>query len=194
MLPAPCCSPRASAHARKTPARASDSIGTHIEDAAGHDIATIKDLVVCSSGQVVAVVEVNSRDDAMVGVPLGQLYASWLKSCEFHDAAGTTDKQEATGTQEERIGDGHGVGDVKDLAIDLCTGEAVYVIVSTGGVLGMGTSLHAIPFKHLTINERDVVIPMTSEGLSRLPKLDLDRLPAGTAMATVPERGQLATH
>jgi sporulation protein YlmC with PRC-barrel domain len=74
--------------------------------------------------------------------------------------------------------DGDGIGDVKDVAIDLRNSQVAYAIVSTGGVLGMGNAMHAIPFDRLTINEDSVTVPMTKEGVEKLPNLDLDRLPA----------------
>lgn len=251
-------------HGILAPARASEIIGMNIEDAAGNDIAEIKDLVVCDSGEVMAVVEVDARDDAKVGIPLNQLMVrldddqreakamdkdtpaaagsetpdiekfalkgdrtlfdaapilqdeklldhAWLRSSVDHykgkaaaKAMGDKEKDGMKDGDVEKmyaakptcvkrlIGedvkgtDGDGIGDVKDVAIDLGSSQVAYAIVSTGGVLGMGNQMHAVPFDRLTINEDSVTIPMTKDGVSKLPSVDLDRLPAhATGMSSI---------
>jgi sporulation protein YlmC with PRC-barrel domain len=240
-------------------------------DAGGKKIAEIKDLVVCDSGEVVAIVETETRDDALVGVPLCHLQVKidedqreakakdkeenlakgaptpdidnfalmgdrtlldtapvlkdektldvmWVTSSREHfgvdknatkpEAAGergtSTEKAVAsTATKptcvKHLIGenvkgsDGDGIGDVKDLAIDLRTNQVAYAIVSTGGMLGMGDALHAIPFSQLTITEDVVTVPMNKDGVSNLPKLDIDRLPNNSTSMVLPERGSVAT-
>jgi sporulation protein YlmC with PRC-barrel domain len=241
-----------------TPARASEIIGQNIEDSTGKDIAEIKDLVVCDSGEVYAVVEADARDDALFAVPLNKLQArcdeddkevkakddmattagaktpdiekfaligdrtlfdsapvlkdaknideAWLKSSRAHydgkKADGMKDGTAMAATKpacvKRLIGEdvkgtgGDGIGDVKDLAIDLRNSHVAYAIVSSGGVLGVGDSLHAIPFERLTLGEDSVSIPMTKDGVSKLPKLDMERLPAGTA--SIPASGDLSDH
>lgn len=242
------------------PARASDIIGAEIVDAAGKEFATIKDLAVSDSGEVVACVE--REDDLLVCVPLDQLQA------RFDDADDTTQASEpgrlgktpeiaqfllkgdralldsAPGVKEMKLvdgaclkrsvdhfdgkpmskddmdahkaktgsdtamisdlkahcvkaligenvkgTDGDGIGDIKDLAIDLSNGKVAYAIVSAGGVLGVGNTLHAVAYDRLTVNEEWVTIPMTKDGVSKLPNLDMDRLPAnptGSLDADVP--------
>ncbi|MCB9897897.1 MAG: PRC-barrel domain-containing protein [Planctomycetes bacterium] len=74
-------------------------------------------------------------------------------------------------------GEGANLGDIEDVAIDLGTHRIAYVVVSTGGVLGMGETLHAVSYDGLTANDDSTMgLAMTSDGLANQPILDLDRL------------------
>ena len=44
---------------------------------------------------------------------------------------------------------GDNLGDIKELVLDPRSGKVVYVVVSFGGVLGMGDKLFIIPWKAL---------------------------------------------
>jgi len=238
-----------------TPARASKIIGTNIVDSAGKDIAEIKDLMVCESGEVAACIE--RKDDTYTCVPLSHLEPRFTKSDEpeakakadekamngetpnikvfaftgdaalFASAPGVKDMKMVDGTcmkrsmdhfsgqatgdmkddskpmgekdmakasmripcakkligQDVKGTDGEKIGDVKDLAIDLHNNKVAYAIVSTGGVLGMGDKLHAVSFDRLTCNDDACTVPMTKDGLSALPTIDIDRLPTNPTAA-----------
>ena len=44
---------------------------------------------------------------------------------------------------------GEGLGDIKDLMIDLSTGRVAYAVVEFGGLFGIGSKLFAVPLKAL---------------------------------------------
>ena len=75
----------ASAHGITTPALASKIIGTNIVDSSGKDIAEIKDLMVCDSGEVYACVE--RKDDMYTCIPMSDLQPKLTKSDDPEDKA-----------------------------------------------------------------------------------------------------------
>ncbi len=247
--------------APETPARASKLIGLNIVDAAGKDIAEIKDLMVADSGEVVACVE--REDDLYFCVPMSMLEARLTKSdepearakaqAEASMSGATPDIKQFTLKGDRALFDsvptvkdakmvdrecmkhsmdhfagrpmaapkgeadskdskampgheammaatkpcsvktllgskvkgsgGDDVGDVQDLAIDLRGNLVAYAIVSTGGVLGVGDKLHAVAFDRLTWSDGTITIPMTGDSVSKLPDLDMDRLPVNLTSA-----------
>jgi uncharacterized protein YrrD len=48
--------------------------------------------------------------------------------------------------------DGGDVGKISDIMLDVRGGRIAYAVLSEGGFLGMGTSLHAIPWNALTLD------------------------------------------
>ena len=53
--------------------------------------------------------------------------------------------------------DGEDLGDIKELMIDMQSGEVAYAVLSFGGMLGMGDKLFAVPWAALkldTVNKR----------------------------------------
>ena len=48
--------------------------------------------------------------------------------------------------------DGGEVGTISDIMLDVRAGKIAYAVLSEGGFLGMGTSLHAIPWNALTLD------------------------------------------
>lgn len=44
---------------------------------------------------------------------------------------------------------GDGLGDIKDLMIDLSSGRVAYAVVEFGGLFGIGSKLFAVPLKAL---------------------------------------------
>jgi len=72
--------------------------------------------------------------------------------------------------------DGVELGRIDDFALDLGTGMVSYVIVSAGGLLGVGQSLHAIRFDSITLNADSVSTMMNKDSFSKLPDLDIERL------------------
>lgn len=64
---------------------------------------------------------------------------------------------------------GENVGDVKDVVLDN-NGAVAYVIVSTGGFLGVGDRLHAVPWSALDSREKkDFFIDIDKESLQKAP-------------------------
>jgi sporulation protein YlmC with PRC-barrel domain len=74
---------------------------------------------------------------------------------------------------------GEKVGDVRDVAVDLGRGQLAYVVISTGGVMGMGDKLHGIALVRLTRsnNGKEVSLPVSKDGLKALRGFDIDHLP-----------------
>ena len=69
---------------------------------------------------------------------------------------------------------GDNLGDIKELVLDPRSGKVVYVVVSFGGVLGMGSKLFAIPWKALVWN-RDkeyYVLDLDKDTLKKAPGFD----------------------
>lgn len=74
---------------------------------------------------------------------------------------------------------GENLGDIKDLMLDLDTGSIAYVVLSFGGMLGMGDKLFAIPFESLRVDtdREHVVLDVPKERLEEAPGFDEDHWP-----------------
>jgi sporulation protein YlmC with PRC-barrel domain len=72
-----------------------------------------------------------------------------------------------------------GLGDVSDLLVNLDAGQVIYVLLGSGGFLGIGQSVTAIPWEAFTMSSEDntLVLDMTSEELGTAPQLNLEGLP-----------------
>ena len=46
------------------------------------------------------------------------------------------------------------LGKIHDLVINFDNGDIAYVVISSGGVLGIGDTLHAVPWKALSLNSQ----------------------------------------
>lgn len=74
---------------------------------------------------------------------------------------------------------GDNLGDIKDIMIDLNSGQISYVVLSFGGFLGMGDKYFAIPweaFKIDTVN-KEFVLSVPKEKLENAPGFDKDVWP-----------------
>lgn len=71
------------------------------------------------------------------------------------------------------------MGDIKDLMIDLRTGEIQYAVLSFGGFLGMGDKLFAVPMNAFDIDTYDekFVLDVNKERLENAPGFDKDNWP-----------------
>lgn len=74
-----------------------------------------------------------------------------------------------------------GLGQVKDLMIDAATGRIVYALISSGGLLGVGEKIHAVPFAALRPAARgeDLMLAIDRsqwDGLAALREDELDLL------------------
>lgn len=54
--------------------------------------------------------------------------------------------------------DGEHVGKISDIMLDVRSGRIAYAVLSEGGFLGFGTTLHAIPWGALTLNVHEKVL------------------------------------
>lgn len=48
--------------------------------------------------------------------------------------------------------DGEHAGKIADIMLDICSGRIGYLVLAEGGFLGMGTTLHAIPWNALALD------------------------------------------
>lgn len=75
---------------------------------------------------------------------------------------------------------GDDIGDIENLAVDAETGRVPFVVVGTGGFLGMGETLRAIPIDKLRVvgqgDERGLVADVSSDEIEELPKFTRDRV------------------
>lgn len=71
------------------------------------------------------------------------------------------------------------LGDIKEIMLDMRTGEVAYAVLSFGGILGMGEKLFAVPWQSLTldtINKR-FLLDVGKEHLKNAPGFDKDNWP-----------------
>lgn len=71
------------------------------------------------------------------------------------------------------------IGNVKDLVVDMESGEIIAVIISTGGFLGLGESLSAVPVAVLRYDDQaeGFKTKLTKEQLGRAPNFKADAWP-----------------
>lgn len=69
--------------------------------------------------------------------------------------------------------DGQRLGDIKDIVINLDKGTVSYAVLSSGGVLGVGEKLLAVPLNAFTrsADERHLVLNATRENISQAESL-----------------------
>ncbi len=74
---------------------------------------------------------------------------------------------------------GHDLGKVDEIMLDLPSGRIAYVVVSYGGVLGMGNKLFAIPWEAVKVDEDDkaLILDVAKERLETAPGFDKDNWP-----------------
>ena len=71
------------------------------------------------------------------------------------------------------------LGDIKEIMLDMRTGQVAYAVLSFGGWLGMGDKLFAVPWQSLeldTVNKR-FVLDVSKEHLKNAPGFDKDHWP-----------------
>lgn len=71
------------------------------------------------------------------------------------------------------------LGQVKDVVVDLPSGKVLYVVISSGGVLGVGETFHGITLDSLVANgDAGFTLNTDLKTLDSSPGIDLDRLPS----------------
>ena len=75
-------------------------------------------------------------------------------------------------------GPGEKVGDIEDIVLDR-HGTVAYAVVSTGGFLGVGERLHAVPWRSLEANAAagQFLLDVDREKLGKVPGFDNSRFP-----------------
>jgi sporulation protein YlmC with PRC-barrel domain len=76
--------------------------------------------------------------------------------------------------------EGDEVGKVKEIMLDVQSGRIAYVVMSSGGFLGIGDKLMAIPWSALTLDtdRKCFLLPMTAERIKNAPGFDKDHWPS----------------
>lgn len=74
---------------------------------------------------------------------------------------------------------GENLGAIKDIVLDKYEGQVRYVVLSFGGILGMGDKLFALPWKaiHYDESEDSFVLDVDKERLKNAPGFDKDNWP-----------------
>ena len=75
--------------------------------------------------------------------------------------------------------DDEDLGAIKEIMLDMQSGEVAYAVLSFGGVMGMGEKLFAVPWQSLTldtINKR-FILDIDKEQLKNAPGFDKDNWP-----------------
>jgi sporulation protein YlmC with PRC-barrel domain len=80
------------------------------------------------------------------------------------------------------------LGNIKDLMVDMQSGKIRYVVMSSGGFLGMGDRLFAVPWGALKCDSQNkrFILDVDAERLKAAPGFDKDHWPnmADTTWAT----------
>src|SRR5258705_3811562 len=76
--------------------------------------------------------------------------------------------------------DGEHVGKISDIMLDVRSGRIAYAVLAEGGFLGMGSTLHAIPWSALTLatDEKCFLVDITAEQIKNEPGFDKDQWPS----------------
>jgi sporulation protein YlmC with PRC-barrel domain len=75
--------------------------------------------------------------------------------------------------------DDEDLGDIKEIMLDMQSGEVAYAVLSFGGVLGMGEKLFAVPWQSLTLDtvNKRFILDIDKEQLKNAPGFDKDNWP-----------------
>lgn len=89
-------------------------------------------------------------------------------------AAGTLDGNKVISS------DGEDLGKISDIMLDVRGGRVAYAVLTAGGFLGMGGTLHAIPWSALTLDPADQCFRLdaTAEHVKSAPGFDKDHWPS----------------
>ena len=74
---------------------------------------------------------------------------------------------------------GEDLGNIKEIMIDLQSGNIAYVVVSFGGFLGMGNKLFAMPWEAFVVDEKKekVIVDVDKDVLKDAPGFEKDNWP-----------------
>ena len=77
-----------------------------------------------------------------------------------------------------RLGDD--LGTIKEIMIDVPSGRVAYAVMSSGGLLGIGDKLFAIPWSALTldVDRKCFILDVDAERLKQAPGFDKDHWPS----------------
>ena len=74
---------------------------------------------------------------------------------------------------------GEKLGDLKDIVLDTANGGIVYAVMASGGVLGMGEKLFAVPWQALRLggDDENLILDASPDRLKNAPGFDKDHWP-----------------
>lgn len=92
--------------------------------------------------------------------------------------ASTLEGNRLINLQEETL------GVVKEIMLDVPRGRIAYVVMSSGGILGLGDKLFALPFSALTLDtdRKCFIVDAPKEKIENAPGFDKDRWPDAADM------------
>jgi len=75
---------------------------------------------------------------------------------------------------------GEHLGELKEIMLDINTGQVAYAVLSFGGFLGMGNKLFAMPWEALTVDTERAcfLLDVSREQLDHAPGFDKDNWPS----------------
>ena len=75
--------------------------------------------------------------------------------------------------------DGEHVGEISEIMLDVPHGRIAYAVLTTGGFLGIGDTLHAIPWNALVMDtdEKCFRLGLTAERIKAAPGFNKDQWP-----------------
>lgn len=75
--------------------------------------------------------------------------------------------------------DDEDLGDIKEIMLDVATGDIAYAVLSFGGILGLGEKLFAVPWKALTLDTENkrFILNVSKTRLKDAPGFDKDAWP-----------------
>lgn len=78
-----------------------------------------------------------------------------------------------------RSPDGDDLGQLEEIVIDLDSGRVSYAVLASGGFLGLGDKLFAIPWDMLSVDaeNKEVIVDVSKETLENAPGFDKDNWP-----------------
>lgn len=85
-------------------------------------------------------------------------------------SAGAITGDDVCNLQEEKL------GTTQDIMLDVTTGKIQYAVLSSGGILGMGNHLYAVPWSALKLDAeyQRFALDMDEEPLKTAPGFDKD--------------------
>ena len=71
------------------------------------------------------------------------------------------------------------LGEIKEFMLDMRTGKVAYAVMSSGGVLGIGEKLFAVPFQALTLDtvNKRFTMNVAKDHIENAPGFDTDNWP-----------------
>ncbi len=74
---------------------------------------------------------------------------------------------------------GESLGKLEEIMIDLSSGRVAYLVLSFGGILGMGNKLFAVPWDAIKVDteHKAIVLNVSKEVLENAPGFDKDHWP-----------------